>query len=67
MTYDIGDFVAIYRDILKEGVEIPGLVLVDPRTIPTSAIGRLARALQKLARAIEENAVDPRGGIFLTD
>jgi len=66
VTYDIADFVSLYRDLLKEGADIPGIVFVDGRTITTSQVGRLASALIKLARRIQEETIDPAGGLFLS-
>jgi predicted nuclease of predicted toxin-antitoxin system len=66
VTYDIADFVAIFKDLLKEGLEIPGLVLVDPRTLPTSAVRKLAGALVKLARKVQAGQADLSCGLFLS-
>jgi len=65
VTYDIADFVAVLRALLSEGIEIPGLVLIDSGTISTSEVGKLARALRKLAERIQSGDIDPAGGVFL--
>ena len=66
VTYDLADFSVLYGDLIRDGVEVPGIVFVDGGSFPTSALGALARALAALARRIDSGDVDPVGGIFLT-
>ena len=66
VTYNIGDFAAIYRQFLSEGLDLPGIVFVDSRTIPTDQVGKLSRALLGLAKRMESGEVSSAGGLFLT-
>lgn len=66
VTYNIADFSAVYADLLKEGLKIPGLVLVSEDSIPNADIQRLVRALTRLAAQIDKGEVDVGGGLFLT-
>ena len=65
VTYDIADMSVVYADLLKEGLDVPGVIFVDSRTIPTSDPLRLARGLARVAGRIESGDVDPGGGLFL--
>lgn len=65
VTYTIDDMSILLGNLLKEGVEVPGVVFVDLRTIPPSDVAGLARALVKLAKRMEKGEIDAGGGIFL--
>ncbi|MBI2899170.1 MAG: DUF5615 family PIN-like protein [Planctomycetes bacterium] len=65
VTYDLRDMSLHAADFSREGVEIPGLVFVDRRTVPSSDLVGLVRAILKLAREIEGGRVEPAGGVFL--
>lgn len=65
VTYNSAHFAPLLVDQARSGAGIPGIVFVDGKTIPTSGIGGLVRALGRLARKIEAGEVDPSGGIFL--
>lgn len=66
VTYNSGDFAALVVDAVKAGIDIPGVVFVDHRTIPSSDIGGLVKSLGRLAAAIERGDVNPAMGIWLT-
>lgn len=65
VTYDIADMSAVFADLLKEGLAVPGVIFVDARTIPPSDPPRLARALARVAERIESGEIHPEGGLFL--
>ncbi len=62
---------AIFRTAVRERrilvtYDIGGLVFVDSKTISTSEVSKLARALRRLSAAIQRGEVEPAGGIFLS-
>jgi predicted nuclease of predicted toxin-antitoxin system len=65
VTYNIDDFSILLSDLLKEGVDVPGVVFVDIRTIPPNDTVGLSRALVKLARKLDAGELQAGGGIFL--
>jgi predicted nuclease of predicted toxin-antitoxin system len=66
VTYNNGDFAALFADILRESPSIPGVVFVDAGAIPPSDIGGLVKALVTLADAIRQGNADPSAGLYLT-
>lgn len=65
VTYDSEDMSLLLGDLLKEGLAVPGLVLVDVRTLPPSDLRGLSSALVRLARRLASGEVQAGGGIFL--
>ena len=65
VTYDTATVPVAFSELFRAGSDIPGLVLVDSKTIPSNEISGLARALGRLAGRIEKDEVDVSGGVFL--
>ncbi len=65
VTYNVADFMRIFGDLLKEGIDVPGVVFVSRKGFPTSDPGALLKGLLRLSRRIEEGEVDPASGVFL--
>jgi len=65
VTYNNEDFAPLLGDLIREGVPVPGVVLVSGRTIASSDFEGLVRAIRKLAEAIGKGEADPTGGLFL--
>lgn len=65
VTYDTADFAPLLVDLAREGRPLPGIVFVDERSLRTSDIPGLSRALTRLAEKIARGEVDPAGGLFL--
>jgi predicted nuclease of predicted toxin-antitoxin system len=51
VTYDKGDFLGLYRLFFQEGIHHPGVVIISNRTIPSSDLGGLIRALERLLQS----------------
>lgn len=66
VTYNCADFAVLLSDAVRAGVDLPGVVFVDHRTIPTNDIGGLVRALRTLASRIDSGAVNAAMGVWLT-
>ena len=66
VTYDIADFVIVFREMLSEALDVPGIVFVNARTISIFEIRKLARALCRLTARIQGGEVNPAGGVFLS-
>jgi len=65
VTYDSATVPAPIAELLKEGLDVPGVVYVSSATIPSNDFSGLAKALKHLAAQIETGEVDPSGGVFL--
>lgn len=65
ITYDTDTMPALYERRYRDGSTIPGVAYVKAERIPQADASGQARAIQKLASAIEEGA-DPLGVYFLT-
>ena len=65
VTYNIADFAVAYGKLLKEGLEIPGIVFVDNASIPSADIGGLVKALVRLSEKIDRGEETAAGGLFL--
>lgn len=65
VTYNNGDFALLLGNALREGIQVPGVVFVNGRTIRPSDFGGLIRALVKLSEQIGRGEADASGGLFL--
>lgn len=65
VTYDTDTMPAHYERLYGKGAKLPGVAYVKAKRIPQADASGRARAIQKLASAIEEGA-DPLGVYFLT-
>lgn len=66
VTYNNGDFALLLGDALREGIQIPGVVFVNGRTIRSSDFGGLIRAIVKLSKQIDKGEAAASGGLFLS-
>jgi predicted nuclease of predicted toxin-antitoxin system len=65
VTYNNGDFALLLGNALREGVQVPGVVFVNGRTIRSSDFGGLIHALAKLSAQLDKGGADASGGLFL--
>jgi predicted nuclease of predicted toxin-antitoxin system len=65
-THDISDLMVLQDRLLREGLDLPGIVFVDGRRFRTSEPAKLAKALRRLALKIRAGEASPEGGLFLT-
>lgn len=66
VTYNNADFAALLSGAINAGRTIPGMVFVSGQCIPTSDLGGLVTALEKLAKLLEAGRLEASGGLFLT-
>ena len=66
VTIDIGGFIPLITSSFLEGIRIPGLILIHPKTFPSQDVKVLLRSLKSMADRIERGEVDPSMGITLT-
>lgn len=66
VTCNNGDFALLLADALRQGLEVPGVVFVNGRTIRRSDFGGLIRALVKLSGQLDQGQADASGGLFLS-
>lgn len=65
VTYDVCDLAVLLPELIREGVDVPGLVFVSHATIPASKVSTLARSLARLASRVASGEVSCVLGIYL--
>ena len=66
VTYNVGDFAMLVGQVTRERGAIPGVIFVNGRTIPSSDVETLVKALVEVAGLIERGEANPSGGLFLS-
>jgi predicted nuclease of predicted toxin-antitoxin system len=66
VTYDVEGFLPLVSALALSGIQVPGLLIVNSRTLRSNDLKGLLAAILKLAGRIERGEVDPSMGVSLT-